>query len=167
MGRRLIATFLAFLVIITGVAAAPARAASDDEIGRALAGVVTLYIIGSALSDLADNRSAGRASGSRGKANAVTAPRWDEDRDRRYFPSAQRREARYLPSECFFTIRRGKRETGVFGKTCLNEIMRRPARLPRACLETYRPRHGRAAQVYEARCLRERGWEMERPRRRH
>ena len=47
---------------------------------------------------------------------------------------------------------------GVYGKLCLNEIMRRADRLPQACADTIRVRYGRRAQVYGANCLREHGY---------
>ncbi len=63
-----------------------------------------------------------------------------------------------VPSECAFPLRRNGKRREVFGKACVDETMYRPERLPLVCLDEVNVRYGRAAEVYDARCLREFGF---------
>jgi len=54
MSRRFIAIVLAVSTTIAGFSAAPARAASEEEIARLLAGAATVFIIGKAIQSARD-----------------------------------------------------------------------------------------------------------------
>ncbi len=70
-------------------------------------------------------------------------------------PAAQRD---LVPGECAFSLRQDGKRRDVFGKACVDETMYRPERLPFVCLDEVNVRYGRAAKVYDARCLREFGF---------
>ena len=168
MTKRLIATLLAATLALTTLAIAPARAQSGDEVGRAIAGAITLFVIGSALSNAMDRKP----SKSTKKKQPAPAPTtnvyqgenfngWNNGRGygaAKQKPGRKAKRARTLPRECFFVLNRGREELGVFGATCLKEFQRRTDRLPAACAMTLPVRHGRKAKVYGAQCLREYGY---------
>ncbi len=81
----------------------------------------------------------------------VPRPGWVPD-----LAPAARRDL--VPGECAFALHRNGKRREVFGKACVDETMYRPERLPLVCLDRVNVRYGRAAQVYDARCLREFGF---------
>lgn len=143
MKRSIIASLMALSLAVTPMAAAPARAANDD-LGRTLAGVITFMIFAHALDDT--------LSGKNRKATT----------SRRYTPAPSRVYRQfYLPARCYFRINTPRGPRAVYGKTCLQEFMYHAERLPRACERTVHVRYGRSAKVYDAQCLRQRGYRVE------
>ena len=67
-----------------------------------------------------------------------------------------------LPGECLFNIRTRNGERAVFGTLCLKETTSFVNRLPSDCQDRIRVRYGRRADVYDAKCLRERGYQVAR-----
>lgn len=163
MPNKLILSFSAALVALTTLAAYPARAQESDQVGRAIAGAVTLFIIGHALSDLTDDKKA-KAAPSR-NANIGSAPAYRFRQGQSYGNTKNGRWGRHphkvLPMACFFTVNRGRERVGVFGNTCLSEFLKKPEWLPRECRMSIPVRHGRPATVYSATCLREQGYRAE------
>ena len=150
MTRKMMASVLALSLALTSAGSVPARAGSGDEVGRFIAGAVTLFIIGKAL-----EQSIQRKSPSVSQAPIKVPP---------VFQAPARNQSNfrgYLPNECFFKVKTASGRRGVYGKTCLQTVMYRPQRLPRVCLDTVRVRYGRPADVYDAKCLRQRGFRDE------
>jgi len=137
MTRTLTAAAVALALALSPVAAAPARAGSNQDVGRFIAGAITLMIFSKALSDTLE-----------GKVGKNRVP-----------PKKRKvRFSRFLPAQCLFDINTRKGPVGVYGKTCLNELMYNAKRLPQRCERTIRTRYGRRAKVYEASCLRRNGY---------
>lgn len=158
MTRTFTASVLALSIGLTSITATPVQA-NHREFNRLAAGALALFIIGSAIeNDKKQRRQRQAEQASRAQNNPVTRP----DSKSRYY----RRDDRRLPAECFFRIRTDNGKRGVYGRACLREVMPRANRLPQACADTIRVRHGRRAQVYGARCLRNHGYrnEFKRPR---
>ncbi|MGR3290906.1 MAG: hypothetical protein ACU0C9_06875 [Paracoccaceae bacterium] len=145
MTRSLTASIVALSIALSSLSAAPARAASNDDLGRIFAGALTLFIIGKALQD------------SKKSNNTVSRFRYDDAV--RTVPRARHTKKR-LPQECYFKMRTDRGSRGVYGKICLNELMRHANRLPRACRDTVRVRYGRRAEVYGAPCLKRHGYKV-------
>ena len=150
MGKRLIAILIGSTMTLTTLAMTPARAASDDDIGRLIAGAITLFVIGKAVEDFtAPKKKKAPVTKNKSIANQYYDTRPNQ---------STKANRRTLPRECFFRMKLGRERIGVFGATCLNEFVRRPGRLPRECAMTVPVRHGRKAKVYEAECLRDYGY---------
>lgn len=143
MIKTFTASILALSIAITSVSTVPVQAGNRDDLGRLFAGAVALIIIGKAIQD--GNRS--------NRLQAIVS-------QRRHPQNRKRQFGRFLPAQCFFRVRTRRGARGVYGKTCLREFMRRVDWLPQACQDTIRVRHGRRAQVYDAQCLRSRGYQV-------
>ena len=141
MNRTITASVLALTIGLTSLTATPVQAGNND-LNKLFAGAVALFIIGKAV----ENSKNAKANVSRQRPQAIIPP------------THNHRLSRRLPQECYFTLRTQNATRGVYGKTCLNEIMRYASRLPQACADTIRVRYGRRAQVYGARCLRNHGY---------
>ena len=171
MAKRLILGFSASLLFMTAVAAAPVRAQSNEQIGRTIAGAVTLFILGNALADTInknDNKKNSKASGSKAGKGTIS------NSDNRYQGNVSHGQyqpwnapgkgrngvhpLKVVPMQCFFTINQRHREVGVFGEQCLRNTVKKAEWLPRECRTAIPVRHGRDAIVYNAQCLREFGW---------
>ncbi len=149
MPRKIIASVLALSMAFSGAATVPARA-GNDEINRFIAGAITLFIIGKAIEE-----------SNKRKKPAVTRPRPTPLPLPAPAPKPPALRG-FVPNECYFTLPRpGGGRRGVYGQACLKEVMLRPERLPRACLQTVQLRYGRPARVYGAKCLRNHGFEDE------
>jgi hypothetical protein len=149
MTRPLMASVLALSIAMTSMTALPARAGNNDNFGNFLAGAIAAIIISKALEQ---NQAATRR---RNPPIQVTPPPRPRPRPPVY------KIRGILPSDCFFTKRTSKGRRGLYGATCLNETMRRPERLPRACRTSVSIRGGRRASVYDAKCLQNRGFRDE------
>ena len=152
MPRFLTASILVASIAFSSISVSPAQA-GNKEVGRILAGALTLAIIASVIND---NKSSRRANtkAAVSKNNYGPAPISGPERHRRL--------RRTLPAECLFNVRTRNEERAVFGKICLNEVMRYANRLPSACEDTVRVRYGRKAKVFDAKCLRNRGYQVAR-----
>lgn len=145
MIKTFTASILALSIAFTSVSAVPAQAGKNDDLGRLFAGAVTLFIISKAIEN---NKKSNRPLAT------VT------QRRHKHPPLPTRQFVRYLPEQCFFRVRTRRSARGVYGKICLREFMRRVDWLPQACQDTIRVRYGRRADVYDAECLRRRGYQV-------
>ena len=153
MTRRLIISITAFTFILTGMAMAPARAQSGDEIGRALAGAIAFFVVGNVIASALD----GKGTGS-GKPKAVSTSKskqygnyWDIPKQGR--PDRGRfgeHRHKVLPRHCFFVINHRGQRVGVFGQKCLSEFLHKSKWLPRACVRTIPVRNDRWPQRVDA-----------------
>ena len=149
MTRTFTASILALSIAITSLSPVPAQAGNRDDLGRLFAGAVTLFIISKAI----ENRN---------KPNRPFAT--VTQRRHKHPPKRTRQFVRFLPEQCFFRIRTRFGPQGVYGKKCLREFIRLD-RLPRVCADTIHARYGRRVEVYDAQCLRRRGFQVARWRR--
>lgn len=131
MKKQLIASTLAATLAITSISVTPARA--NDDVVKFLAGAAAIYIIGSAIAN-AQNQN-----------QPVTVR-----------PST-RRPANVLPQRCKVRVWKNGKKRNFYRKRCTQNNVRRPGRLPQACLTSiHLPRGWR--QAYRAGCLRRNGW---------
>lgn len=144
MSRKFIAAILAASMAITSFTAAPARAASDEDIAKFLFGAAALAIIGKAISD--NNR------------NDV-----NRYRNRELVVTPRPRDRKVLPRRC---VKRANTALGnntrVLGAKCLNRHYKRADRLPISCRLPMWTQNGRKP-AYLVRCLRDRGYSIARP----
>lgn len=155
MTKSLLAFVLSATLAVTGLAAAPARADTND-IGKVLLGVAAIAVIAKVASDNKKQRA----------APVYSAPTRNETRNHAA-PIPQRHvraNRKELPRACFgqYDTRRGALRG--FGARCLQNNMRHHVRLPAACAQQVRTRHGRET-IYAARCMRDYGYTIERGRR--
>ena len=144
MTKTFTATVLALAIALSSITAAPAQAGKkNDAFGRLFFGAIALAIISQAIQD--SNRP-------RRQPAIVSQGRYPQYRQRQF--------GLYLPEQCFFRIRTQRGTRGVYGKVCLREFLRRADRLPQTCQETIRVRYGRRAEVYGAKCLSRRGYQV-------
>lgn len=164
MHRRFIAAIAAASIVITAFGAAPARA-DEDDVARALAIILGLAVIGSALKDDNDARPVYRTYPRHPRPIYRDNPRHARPiyrGDPRPRPVPPRVNRKLLPQQCLVSIqsKRGDRAR-IFGQRCLEQNYRYVNRLPRDCatrIKTHRGwRYG-----YGARCLNRRGYALAR-----
>lgn len=160
MHRKFIALILAAATAVSTLSAAPARA--DEDIGKVLAGLAALAIIGAALNDARDDnppvvhrRSHPYPGNSVGRPyerrSPVVNPR----------PLPQRVTRNDLPQQCLRRFEGYRGNTRLFGLNCLQRNYRHVNQLPYAC--RVQVGNGRQGNVgYEPVCLRERGYRVTR-----
>ena len=144
MTRTFTASILALSIAFTSVSTVPVQAGNRDDLGRLFAGAAALFIISKAIQN---NNNSSRP------VATVT------QRRHKYSKKRTRQFGRFLPEQCFFRIRTRFGPQGVYGKKCLREFIRLD-RLPRVCKDNIRARYGRRVEVYDAQCLRRRGFQV-------
>lgn len=148
---RFIALVLALSVAITSLAAAPARA--NDDLGRFIAGVVALGIIGAAINDAKDDRDRRRDRVQRRHDNAGII------HAQPIKPLPQRLRRYDLPGECMRSLRSGGEQTRFMAKRCLRRNYAFANELPGQCRITVANGNQRR-QGYRPRCLRRHGFRI-------
>lgn len=144
MSRKFIAAILAASIAITSFAAAPARAASDEDIAKFLFGAAALAIIGKAIND----------------SNRDQTTRFP-DKEIIVTPRPDRRKV--LPRRCVTRANTALgNNTRVLRAKCLKRHYQRANRLPNSCRLPIWTQNGRKP-AYLARCLRDRGYTIARP----
>ena len=158
MHRKFIATIAAASILITGFAAAPARA-NQDDLGRALAALLGVAIVGVVIHENKKKKKQ--------RAHVQPAPRHKIHKPiqkRRHIKprTLPRRVSEHLlPGRCLrsFETRRGNAR--IFGERCLERHYGFTHRLPQHCERRIRtdrgPRFG-----FGARCLRKQGYKLAR-----
>jgi hypothetical protein len=158
-----LAPALALALVFAG-AAAPARAASEEDVARFLAGAITLAIIGKVISDAND----------RDKAKA---PIYQEHRQRQqthrprdyrftgtYRPGAGAgtggHRERVLPASCLRVIDTDHGQRRAVGAPCLQRNGVNTARLPDRCEGSVRTPRGRV-DAWGAGCLTRAGYRFD------
>ena len=150
MLKSVLIPLLAGCLLLVPASALPARAGNQDLL-RVLAGIAAIYVVGRAIKE------------SRADAAEDESPRWRDSR-RHDLP-------RLLPRRCEVKIRgrddtRGWRSAQTararaFDRTCLQQSVARPDRLPDQCRQRLSTRNG-TRDVYGGRCLAQNGWQVAR-----
>lgn len=146
MSRKFIGLVTAFSIAVTGLTAAPARAASDEDIAGILAGLVILGAVAAAVN-------------SKKRTREVTV---EQPKPHRQTPRHNRRNARLLPAECLRIAWVDDTRMRYFAKRCLQRNYRHADSLPRYCRTRVETSRGRIAKGYNARCLRREGYRIAR-----
>ncbi|MEL6617250.1 MAG: hypothetical protein AAFP16_00125 [Pseudomonadota bacterium] len=151
--KQFIATVAAAAIAVTGISAAPARA-GDDDVGRALATILGLAIVGAVIADSRNDKA--------------SAPVYHGNNYRVYpghpkpRPLPPRVGRKLLPQDCLYSFKtRGGRTAKVFGQRCLNRSYHHANSLPRACARQIDTRQGRR-YGYGAKCLSNHGYKLAR-----
>jgi len=162
MSRRFIAAVLAASTAIAAFSAAPARAATEEDIARLLAGAATIFIIGKAIQNARDDdddddrRKVVTRHDPKPKvyhhqsSPPKLVPRGKPHRDR----------AAALPAGCVRQIEGGRVNRVVMGR-CLERNNISVRSLPKACRMNVETRRG-TARAYALPCLRHRGYTLAR-----
>lgn len=131
------AGILAATLALTSIT--PTRANADVTEGDAIVGIITLLLLGAALSD---------------NNNVTIEPRTVQP---------PRNNWRILPAECrrTFETRRGDR-VRMFTRRCMQNNYRHVDRLPDDCFVRIRTDRGERRQGWRARCLRNAGFRVNR-----
>ncbi len=158
MHRKFIATIAAASILITSFAAAPARA-NQDDLGRALAALLGVAIVGTVIHEKKKKKKQ--------QVHVQPAPChkiYKPIQKRRHVephPLPRRVSEHLLPGRCLrsFEARRGNAR--IFGERCLERYYGFTHRLPQHCERRIRtdrvPRFG-----FGARCLRKHGYKLTR-----
>ncbi|MEY8839332.1 hypothetical protein AB9K41_09920 [Cribrihabitans sp. XS_ASV171] len=152
MHRKFIALIVSTAIAVTGLSAAPARAADPHDI---LGGIAALAIIGAAINHYDKKRDRERSYQPPVTRNQPVYDR-HHDRPARQLPERVRRYN--LPSEClrqFDSL--GRRP--VLGSRCLERNYRWAHKLPRGCEVAVREGRGHR-RAYDMRCLRQQGYRV-------
>lgn len=152
MSRKFIAAILGLSLSLTTISANSARAADAEDIAKLLAGAATIYVIAKAAEQNKKSQS------SKAKKEPVYTRAWSL-RDKKLM---NKRNRPFLPARCVLLPNRGKvKGNAVFGARCLNNHYKAADKLPRKCRTKVRTSRG-TRNVYEAQCLRKRGFVMNR-----
>ena len=168
MSRKFIAAVLAVSTTIAAVSAVPARAASEEDIARLLAGAATIFIIGKAIQNSRDDDRRDTST----EVIRHNTPDYRPHVSKPYgpgndkpFPRLVPREGKHrggavLPAACVRHIEGGRVGKVVMGR-CLERNNIHTKSLPKACHMTVETRRG-AARAYALPCLRHRGYTLAR-----
>lgn len=157
MNAKFIGLITAASIAITAIGAAPARA-DEDDVARALAVILGLAVIGSALNDN-DDRVVTRTH--RHRPHVQPNRRHVEPRPLpRRIKRDGRPQNRLLPGQCLRTFETRRGTYRGFGQRCLRNNYAHAHRLPNRCLVSLKTRGGNHRNVYEARCLRNTGYRL-------
>lgn len=158
--RPFIATIAALAVAITGFSAAPARA-GDDDVAKALAVILGLAVVGTAINKRKDDRKARQhVPQHQPRAHPRTVqPKHNHVQPR---PLPRHVNRKLLPQQCLFNLRtvRG-RDIQAFGQRCLQQNYQFTNSLPQQCSRAVQTRRG-TGYAYGARCLNQQGYQLAR-----
>ncbi|MFP4044799.1 MAG: hypothetical protein ACLFTP_09580 [Rhodosalinus sp.] len=146
MLRQALALVAAAALAAGALAPSPARAASEEDIAKILAGLAALAIVGKALSDRDRDDD---------DKPPVIAPHRPKPKDH-YRP---RHDAKTVPVRCLRTYETRQGVRRVVMRGCAERTVAEPWKLPRQCLFRVQTRHG-PAEVYGGRCLRKSGYRL-------
>ncbi len=157
--RKFIALILALSLAVTGFAAAPARA--DEDVGKFIAGVVALGILGAAINDARKDRERDAQVHHNNNYNR------NHNRNRHNNDSFRHRPrplptpvARFdLPSRCAKIMPYYSDSRTVMPRGCLNKNYAFVKSLPGQCRVTVWNGH-KNRTAYKTRCLQKRGYRL-------
>jgi hypothetical protein len=158
MYSKFIATVAVASILITGFSAAPARA-NQDDVGRALAALLGIAIVGAVIHENKKNKKQ--------RAHVKPAPRHkvhkpvQKQRHVKPRPLPRHVSQHLLPGRCLrsFETRRGTAR--IFGQRCLERHYGFTHRLPQHCERRVRTDRG-SRSGFGANCLRKQGYKLAR-----
>lgn len=144
MTKKFLAMMLSTSLALTSITTTPARA--DDDVGKVLAGLAALLVIGAAANKSKNRKENQQVTRRVHKDSWSTAPRVKRQSQRR---------AKSAPQRCLRNqwTHRGTRQ--VYGAQCMQRHA--DARLPQNCLRQAEVNQG-PNRFYTKRCLRKNGW---------
>lgn len=166
MSRKFIAAVLAVSTTIAAISAAPARAASDEDIARILGAAATIFIIGKAIEQSRDKDRKDKKKDRYEETHWKAQPERHQDGYHRPIPQVvprgdhPRHDRAALPAQCVRKIT-GGHVNRVVMERCLERNYRSDRELPRACRLTVATERGNR-RAYALPCLRHRGYTVAR-----
>ncbi|SLN68909.1 hypothetical protein AQS8620_03265 [Aquimixticola soesokkakensis] len=154
---RFVAGLVAFSMAMSGLAATPARADEADVV-KALGGLLTLYVIGKAVSD--SKKSASKPDPVKPKPPSRDDDRWPRDGQR-----DDRANNWDIPASCLLSVNNMQArhwnapQRTVVDAHCLTSQRRSAHPLPVACEDTLRDSRGRH-DIYDLGCLNNYGYSV-------
>jgi hypothetical protein len=159
MHRKFIATIAAASILITGFAAAPARA-NQEDVGRALAALLGVAIVGAAIHENNKKKKKEQARVYKKPKQKVHKPVHQKHKVKPR-PLPRRASKHLLPGRCLHSFETRRGTMRIFGQRCLERHYGFTHRLPQHCERRVRtdrgPRYG-----FGARCLRKQGYKLAR-----
>lgn len=149
--RQFIATISALAIVITGFSAAPARA-GDDDLAKALAVILGLAVVGTAINKRNDDK----------KSRQPVYKQKPQRGHVEHRPLPRRVDRKLLPQRCLYNLRTDRgRDIQAFGQRCLKRNYQFTNSLPRQCERRVQTRNG-WGNAYGARCLNKQGYQLAR-----
>ncbi|MFT6451738.1 MAG: hypothetical protein ACJA06_001224 [Halocynthiibacter sp.] len=162
LSKTATATALALTLALTSVAASPARAGSDREAARVLAGALALFAIGAAIENGRKQEQAkSTTSNRRDPYPRDTQTRSGHGRDRgdHNFRRRHDRPAKIIPAICAYG-RKSNQQFRYISERCLDNNMRGARGLPRRCEAQLQTRRGERT-FFKSKCLTREGYRIE------
>lgn len=160
MHRKFIATIAAASILITGFAAAPARADQDD-VGKALAAILGIAIVGAVIHDKNKDKKRKRAHVVKPKPHKKTYDARTPTRKVHPRPLPRRISEHLLPGKCLRSFETTRGTKRIFGQRCLERNYSFTHRLPQHCERRVRTDRG-VRSGFAARCLNRQGYQLAR-----
>lgn len=160
--RQFIATIAALAIAITGFSAVPARA-GDDDLAKALAVILGLAVVGTAINKRNDDKKA-RQQVHVPQPQPHVQPRHVQPRQGHIQPRPLPRHVnrKLLPQQCLYTLRTDRgRDIQAFGQRCLSRNYQFTNSLPQQCGRRVWTRNG-WGYAFGARCLSQQGYQLAR-----
>jgi len=156
--RQFIAAVAAIAIAVTGFSAAPARA-GNDELATALAVILGLAVVGTAINKRNDEKKARQQTYRAQPKPRHAKPRKSDIAPR---PLPRRVNRNLLPQRCLssLTTARGRDIQG-FGQRCLSRYYGFTNSLPEECARRVQTRRGYGI-AYGARCMSRNGYQLAR-----
>lgn len=165
MHRKFIAIICATALTVTAVSM-PAQARADDDIGKILAGLAALAIIGVAIDNHNDNdpvvvtRQQPRyVPPAYNVQPRVVQPKIVQPKIVQPRPAPRNVTKYNLPGQCLKTVRKGREDFQIVGRSCLNGNYKLTKSLPKACEVEIKGKQGKRAG-YKPNCLRNHGYRL-------
>ncbi|MGH1331539.1 MAG: hypothetical protein ACRBBK_11715 [Paracoccaceae bacterium] len=157
LSKTATASALALTLALTSVAASPARAGSDREAARVLAGALALFAIGAAIENSRKQESARTTPHSRPNAHPRdTHTRGRNDHNAR---RGNNHRAKTIPAACAYG-RNSNQQFRYISERCLSNNMRGARFLPQRCEAQLQTRRGERT-FFKSKCLTREGYRIE------
>lgn len=160
MHQKFIGTIAAISIIITGFAAAPARA-NDQNLNGALAALLGIAVVGAIIHEKKKDKKRSRAQVVHKEPQKKTYDARTQTRHIKPRPLPRRLSARLLPGQCLRSYETTRGAMRIFGQRCLEQNYKFTHSLPQHCERRVRTDRGMRFG-YAARCLNRQGYELAR-----
>lgn len=160
MTRKFIATIVAASIAVTAIAA-PARAASNDDLFKFIAGATALVIIGKAIDDNNKSRRAPVTHQYHKPQNQHKPPRHigNRGRDDRYDDRQRHARVATMPEACRVQMHGPRGRIDGYGYQCVQRNARFANSIPSACLVSAQTNRG-PRHVYSRQCVARNGYRV-------
>lgn len=162
LSKTATATALALTLALTSVAASPARAGSDREAARVLAGALALFAIGAAIENGRKQQQTKATTTHRRNTyttNTRTRDAHSHDREERRGRRSHGQPAKIIPATCAYG-RRSNQQFRYISERCLDNNMRGARALPQRCEAQLQTRRGQRT-FFKSKCLTREGYRIE------